>query len=359
MTRNWLVQVLVVMRLELSKTFFARRGLWVYLLALAPVLLYCGHSIYAPREQERLAKMFKTHPLPIGVLQSLATGAKQDDVVARLGEPYARRGGQFRMEGGRSSSRALYWYTDGKSDFALRFVDGVLTRINRTDPDTIADDTFLFATIYQFYFLRLAIFFGCLGVFMNLFRGEMLDKSLHFYLLTPVRRETLLAGKYLAGLIATVVIFTTSTALQFPAMLAQFDHATTAAYYAGPGWNHFFAYLGVTILACVGYGSIFLAAGLFFRNPIIPAAVILFWESANLFLPPALKHLSLTFYLQSLCPGAPPTDPNMPLSLTLLISITQPTSAPVAVIGVIAFTVLVLGLSAYRAHRLEINYATD
>ena len=66
------------------------------------------------------------------------------------------------------------------------------------------------------------MFFGCVGIFTNLFRGEMLDKSLHFYLLTPVRREILLAGKYLAGLLATVVIFTASVALQWEAMLWQF-----------------------------------------------------------------------------------------------------------------------------------------
>ncbi len=285
MIPDGLKQVFIVMRLELAKTFFARRGLWVYLLALAPVLLYCGHSIYAPREQERLARLAAAHPLPADVLRALRPGAKQEEVVAALGQPYAQRGGQFRMEGGRTSRRALYWYTDGKSNFALRFVDGVVVRINRSDPDTLESDSFLFATVFQFYFLRLAVFFGCLGVFMNLFRGEMLDKSLHFYLLTPVRREILLAGKYLAGLIATVVIFTASTALQFPALFAQFDHPTVVHYFAGPGGSQFAAYLGVTVLACAGYGSIFLAAGLFFRNPIIPAAVILFWESANLFLP--------------------------------------------------------------------------
>ncbi len=359
MMGHWLGQVLVVMRLELAKTFFARRGLWVYLLALAPVLLYCGHSIYAPREQERLAKLAAAHPLPGAALRGLATGAKQEDVVAKLGEPYAQRGGQFRMEGGRMSRRVLCWYTDGKSDYTLRFVDEVLTRINHTAPDTIEGDSFLFATIFQFYFLRLAIFFGCLGIFMNLFRGEMLDKSLHFYLLTPVRRDTLLAGKYLAGLIATVVIFTASTALQMPAMLAEFDHQTVAGYFAGPGWSHFAAYLGVTVLACVGYGSIFLAAGLFFRNPIIPAAVILFWESANLFLPAALKHVSMIFYLQSLCPVVPPTDPEMPVPLRLLISSAEPTGTTVAVIGVVGFTGLVLALAAYRVRRLEINYAAD
>jgi ABC-type transport system involved in multi-copper enzyme maturation permease subunit len=359
MIGSTLGQVLLVMRLELAKTFFARRGLWVYLLALAPVLLFGAHSVYAPRERERLVRLAAAHPLPAAELRNLKVGAKQDDVVATLGQPYAKRGGQFHMEGGRMSRRAWFWYTDGKSDFVLRFVDGVLVRIDRTDPETLAGDSFVFATIFQFYYLRLAIFFGCLGVFMNLFRGEMLDKSLHFYLLTPVRREVLLAGKYLAGLAATVVIFTASTALQLPAMLAQFDRGVVAEYFAGPGWGQCAAYLGVTVLACVGYGSVFLAAGLFFRNPIIPAGVILFWESANLFLPAALKHISMTFYLQSLCPVAPPTDPNMPLVLQLLIYGAQPTSTPAAIVGVIGFTALVLGLAAYRVRRLEINYATE
>ena len=76
-----------------------------------------------------------------------------------------------------------------------------LRLIERSDPETLPSNLLIFATIFRFYFLRLAVFFGCVGIFTNLFRGEMLDKSLHFYLLTPVRREILLAGKYLAGLL--------------------------------------------------------------------------------------------------------------------------------------------------------------
>ena len=40
-----------------------------------------------------------------------------------------------------------------------------------------------------------------MGIFSNLFRGEMLEKTLHYYYLTPLRREVLVAGKYLAGLV--------------------------------------------------------------------------------------------------------------------------------------------------------------
>ena len=38
---------------------------------------------------------------------------------------------------------------------------------------------------------------------MNLFRAEMSNRTLHFWLLAPARREVLLAGKYAAGLIAS------------------------------------------------------------------------------------------------------------------------------------------------------------
>src|SRR5438874_13284955 len=70
----------------------------------------------------------------------------------------------------------------------------------------------LFSVIYNALILRTIIFFGCAWIFMNLFRGEVVDRSLHYYFLCPVRREVLVVGKYVSGLIASVVIFTISTA---------------------------------------------------------------------------------------------------------------------------------------------------
>jgi len=45
-----------------------------------------------------------------------------------------------------------------------------------------------------------------MGIFSNLFRGEMLEKTLHYYFLTPMRREMLVAGKYLAGLVVAITV---------------------------------------------------------------------------------------------------------------------------------------------------------
>src|SRR5262245_1516925 len=54
----------------------------------------------------------------------------------------------------------------------------------------------VYAGLFQVFMLRMGIFFGCVAIFTNLFRGEVLEKTLHFYLLSPVRREVLVAGKY-------------------------------------------------------------------------------------------------------------------------------------------------------------------
>jgi ABC-type transport system involved in multi-copper enzyme maturation permease subunit len=404
--------MLAVMRLEMKKTFFAKRGLWVYLLALAPVLLFVGHAIIAPRQAARLQRLARLHPVNAkmlheinadmthteaqrmianpdappttnpaaaqamaGLLRGLgfrvpeprgprpppeanADPLTRDDVVALLGDPYNKFSFNRRNERGQFA-RDFYYYTDGQSDYTFRFDEDGLRQISRRDVESLPQETLIFATIFQFFYLRLAIFFGCVGVFINLFRGEMIDKSLHYYLLTPIRRELLAVGKFLAGLIATVVIFTTSTALQLAAMLWAYSRDDVQNYLHTGGWGQIAAYLGVTVLACAAYGSIFLAAGLIFKNPILPAAFVLIWESANLFLPATLKQMSLIYYLQSLCPVTAPPDREMPRMLQLLLTAATPASTTVALLGVIIAIAVMLIIAMLRAPRLEINYSTD
>ena len=72
------------------------------------------------------------------------------------------------------------------------------------------------------------------------------------------------------------------------------------------------------VLRCVGYGSVFLAVGLYVRNPIIPAAVLLMWEAAAGVLPHVLQKMSILYYLQSLCPVPAPMDNDAPTLIRLL-----------------------------------------
>jgi hypothetical protein len=348
-----------VIRLELKKTFFARRSLWIYLLAVGPAFLYLVHAIDVTHDHEHRQALAAAHPVSAEALRSVAVGATLEDVTAKLGEPYANVKPGFRRRG-RVQEFDINSYTDGENDFTFIFVDGVLQRVNEQDRCNIQKDSAIFATVFQFFYLRLAVFFGCVGIFMNLFRGEMLDKSLHFYLLSPMRREVLMAGKFLAGLIAAVLIFTTGTALQLAALSWHFEPGAVSEFLSGPGWGQIGAYLGVTALACLGYGSIFLAAGLRFRNPILPGAAVLLWEAANPFLPAALKKVSIIFYLQSLCPVVASTpDRNLSLLLRLLLSSAEPPAAWVAVTGLLFVSLVVLTVAAFRARKLEINYGTE
>lgn len=58
-------------------------------------------------------------------------------------------------------------------------------------------------------------------------------------------------------------------------MLWPHDPAQVSALWQEQGPAHLLGYVTAAILGCIGYGSVFLAAGLLLRNPIIPAVVIL------------------------------------------------------------------------------------
>src|SRR5262245_18320883 len=148
-----------------------------------------------------------------------------------------------------------------------------------------------FATvIYWGLILRTIVYFGCAWIFMNLFRGAVVDKSPHYYFLCAMRRELLVAGKYISGLVASIVLFTISTAGSlFFFYYARGYPANVDYLFDGPGLTQCLTYIGITILACIGYGAVFMVIGLFFRNPIIPALLAYGWEWVNFLLPPLLK----------------------------------------------------------------------
>ena len=101
-----------------------------------------------------------------------------------------------------------------------------------------------------------------------------------------------------------------------------------------------------------------LAAGLLLRNPIIPAAVILLWESVNGFLPATLQKLSVFYYLQSLCPETALPDEGSAF-LRLLLAPAAPASKTLAVLGLLAVTALVLWVASRAVRRIEINYGAE
>jgi hypothetical protein len=366
MIKLWWAQIRSVIRLEMKKTLFARRGLWIYVLALLPLLIFVAQSVVTSHDRGRSGQLARqgTKTLTFQDIHSVKPNMTSQEVIALLGRPPLRFNWRERkrLESGGSTTvgHESFRYSDGMDDLFVEFEEGKVVSITIQKAINLPEDSVVFAGVFQFFYLRLAIFFGCLGIFMNLFRGEILDKSLHFYFLAPIRRDVLMVGKFLAGLLATCIIFVTSEFLQFIVFIWKFSPSARELYlYQNHGLAHGAAYLGVTALACLGYGALFLAAGMLFRNPILPAGAILIWEAANPFLPALLKKFSVIYYLKSLCPVDIPTPPGTPPLLALLVSNSDPVSAPVAILGIAAVALLVLYLSTFQVRRMEINYTTE
>jgi hypothetical protein len=348
-------QVWTIAQLQLSRVFFSRRSFWVYLLALFPAAMFL---LYGMEVTFQRSNWFDRIVSP-AVLESIRGGESDEAVLSRAPTPIQDNTFNRRGEDDVEIVYRNLRYFDGERRWSFHFEDGVLEQINS---DLVVDfnrSRQVFAAVFHHFYLRLAIFFGCLGIFMNLFRGEMLDKTLHYWFLVPARREVLLIGKYLAGLIAASLIFSVGALLAYAVMLWPQEPAELQAFWQDHGLAHAFAYAASAVLGCVGYGSVFLAAGLLLRNPIVPAIVILAWEGINGVLPATLQKFSVLYYVQSLAPVPVPLDDSAPLLIRLLMSPAEPPSAAVAVLGMLGLTAAVLWGASRVVNRLEIDYGAD
>jgi ABC-type transport system involved in multi-copper enzyme maturation permease subunit len=271
--RLWLSQLGAILRIEIRKSMWRRRSIWIYLLAFAPTLMFGLHALVNPM--------------------------------------------------GSSAG--------------------------------ISGDTTVFAYVFQFFYLRVGIFFGCMGLFTWLFRGEVVEKSLHYYFLAPVRRQLLIVGKFLAGLITVALVFNASVLLGFTFLYGHYGPAGRAFVFNGPGFGHLLSYLLVTTLACLGFGSIFLALSLVFKNPILPGIALLLWETFHAVAPALVQKLSVSFYLTQLCPVTISPEG----FLTLFAVLAEPVSPWIAIPGLVLLSLAVLVFACVRIQRTEISYLAD
>jgi ABC-type transport system involved in multi-copper enzyme maturation permease subunit len=260
-------QLQAVVRLELRKNFFGRRGIGIYLLALLPVLV-------------ALLRVF----------------------------------------------------------------------IPNLDPEQVSSASGFFSILYQIFTLRFALFIACVLVFGNMIRREILDRTLHYYFLTPVRRELLVVAKYVTGVLVTIPLFLLTTVTAFA--LSYLPHEGVQEFlFRGPGLQHLGAYILVTVLACIGYGGVFLLFGSLFRSPAIPALAVMGWEAIHFLLPPLLKKISVIHYLQSLCP--------IPMSEGPFAILADAPSPWISIPGLLILTAVFVAVSAWRLRGMEVSYEEE
>lgn len=243
--------------------------------------------------------------------------------------------------------------------YFLAFIPTLIIAIHLladTHPEfMLEEDTNVLATVVQLYYVRLGVFFGCLGIFSRLIRGEMIERSLHFYLLSPVRREILLLSKFAAGSISAVLLFGSAVIADFAMMYAAYGPAGREYVFNGPGLGQLQAYLGIVVLACLGYGAVFLLLSMIFRNPTPAAMLVLGWETINPVMPSLLQKISVASYLRPLMP----VTVNAQGIFALLTVQTEPVSAWIAVLGLLVLIAVVLSYSCYRMCTLEIHYTSE
>jgi ABC-type transport system involved in multi-copper enzyme maturation permease subunit len=249
------------------------------------------------------------------------------------------------------TSRATAIYVVAAVPIILLTTVGYIDNPRTGGPITgnIANARYAFAVIYAGFLLGTMVFLGSASLFISLFRGEILDRSLHYYLLSPVRREILAAGKYLAGLIASIGLFGTVTLVCYLLLYLPYGVSQMMSdFSSGPAARELTLYLLTTVFACIGYGAVFLLLGLFFRNPIFPILVLIGWELMHFILPPALKMISVVHYLKGIMPPQPWRGP-------IAVVMASPPAA-VCMLALTGLTAVALILTVLRLKRIELRY---
>lgn len=208
-----------------------------------------------------------------------------------------------------------------------------------------------FAEVFHFFLLRFIVFFANALIFVRLFRGEILEQSLHYSLLAPMRRDVLVAGKHLGGLVTSLLVLLPTTVLTYVLVYLPHGDAGRSIMLSGAGLADLAGYLLIVFLACLAYGSLFLLAGLYFKNPMVPAVLFLGWEMLTPFLPPLLKSLSFVHYLASFAP--------VPVTLPAFTLLAQPVARPLALAALVTASAVLVLVATRVARRLEISYAAD
>ena len=249
------------------------------------------------------------------------------------------------------SRRALPVYLLAALPLLLGGVGIVGSLLFGDGPTPMQAQTF-YAHLFLNGVLMVVVFFGSAGIFMNLFRGDLIDRSLHYYFLAPLRREVLVLGKLFAGLVGSVVLFSAVAFVTYGLMLVSanpFDFLSLLT--DGEHLSQGLGYVYVTSLACLGYGAVFLLLGLFMRNPLIPAVLLWGWESINFLLPPLLQQASVIHYLKGLTP--------MPVSQGPFAFVGESPSLWTSTFGLVALVALALVAAAWRVRRMEVRYESD
>ncbi len=194
---------------------------------------------------------------------------------------------------------------------------------------------FMLSLYFQLLIPVLALFFGS-----SIVNDELDNKTLVYLTTVPVRRRSVLLGKYLAAWLLAALLIVAGFLLCF--LAASLTRLGDAA-----AWEELGLFLGTSLLALFCYSALFTALGAFMKKSILLGLFFVFgWESVVQYFPGVTQKFTIVHWVKSLLPI--PAGQN-----SFLIFQLQPSPALESVLVLIAAGLLFLYLAVFIFERKE------
>ena len=161
----------------------------------------------------------------------------------------------------------------------------------------------LFGSMIWLMYLRfivpvLAVFYGT-----SLIADEIEEKTITYLFTRPIPRGAVMAGKYLAYLVCTIMVVLPSVMIVY-FLIVPYGGGSIAA-----SFPDLVKDLALLALGLIAYGALFAWVGARFKRPLLTGLIFVFgWEQAAMVFPGYLKRFTIAYYLQALVPHTMPSD---------------------------------------------------
>jgi ABC-2 type transport system permease protein len=195
----------------------------------------------------------------------------------------------------------------------------------------------LYGSVVALYYLRNVVPLAALFYGTALVTDEVEERTITYLFTRPIRRASILLGKFAAYLATTLCLVLPATAVCYLLLTTTSGLPGASAHGTTLVRDLFALAMGLVV-----YGALFTCAGVVLKRPMIPGLLFLFvWELvANL--PGYLPRLTITAWLRSLVTHRPAEE-----GLAQLFVQTQPAALSLVVLVALSAALLALGVRIF------------
>jgi ABC-2 type transport system permease protein len=165
--------------------------------------------------------------------------------------------------------------------------------VRMVDPSSAPDffSKVMLSLYFQLLIPVLALFFGT-----TIVNEELDNKTLVYLTTSPVPRQAVILGKYLAAFLLLLLIVGSGFLLSFLAAAANRIGQAAA-------WEELGVFLGTSLLALFCYSALFTMLGTFMKKSILLGLFFVFgWESVVQYFPGVTQKFTIIHWIKSLLP---------------------------------------------------------